>query len=72
MSSVTDGLLYKGVGEEESVDDDEAEASEGVEAESKHCECPQYGQQDKEQQKTKLGMRNNLQISSIILSLCVC
>ena len=47
LSSLADGLLYKGVGKEESVYDDETEASEGVETEAECRECGQYGQQDK-------------------------
>ena len=48
LASVTDGLLDKWVGEEEGVDEDETQASEGVESESEGSEGRNCGQEDKQ------------------------
>ena len=69
LSPLADGLLDEGVSEEESVEEDEAEPSERVEAESEGCEGSHDGKQNKHQQKSKLGVWYNIQLPSIIFFL---
>ena len=69
LASITDGLLDKRVGKEHGIDEDETQASEGVESESEGSEGRDCGQEDKEQQKPKLCMRDYCQVSIVVFCL---
>ncbi len=57
---VADGFLDKGVGEEEGVDDHEAEAGDGVEPEAEDGKRDDGHGKDEEEKEPKLGVRSKV------------